>query len=413
MVSDRHSPYTGPPDVDWARISRDVAEALLGTPNRKISSRTEWRWGARGSFRLRLESGHWNDFEASSSGGVLELIQRERGVDRYGALDWLRQQGYLPDRQDAVSSPQNAPNCPVPGVAEAAPEPCKTVPTAFPASAETPWFRYCWDSGHPIPSDPNHPARRWMAHRHLWRAEFPVPPFLRWIPAGGPATRKHPGAGSIIVLTALPEAWTAAWPELPAPNGAQTITVAEDGQKCLDKPANEGGVDKRTLSGSAGGSVVIIGCPDLSEALDPVRVAEGLADALAVASRYPGPAVATLSAGAMRRPELAEWLATAPGGVVVHADDDTGKNGRPPAGLPAARDLCRSIEALGGRARAIMPSGGVKDAADAAALMPFGALPEGWAEYGSTLRETTNWPRWEVARAASTTLQEETNDSTQ
>ena len=38
--------------------------------------------------------------------------------------------------------------------------------------------------------------------------------------------------------------------------------------------------------GSAGG-IVVIGCPLLAEPLYPVRVDEGSADALAMASRYP------------------------------------------------------------------------------------------------------------------------------
>ena len=90
---------------------------------------------------------------------------------------------------------------------------------------------------------------------------------------------------------------------------------------------------------------------------------------------------------------------------MVHADDDEARDGRPPAGVPAARELCRNIETHGGRAEAVLPKSG-KDAADAAVADPFGQLPDGWVGYARTLRETTDWPRWEIARQASLALQE-------
>ena len=55
----------------------------------------EHRWGRRGSFRLRLESGTWQDFENAESGGVIELVKREMNLDKAGALAWLEDQGFL------------------------------------------------------------------------------------------------------------------------------------------------------------------------------------------------------------------------------------------------------------------------------------------------------------------------------
>ena len=82
----------------------------------------------------------------------------------------------------------------------------------------------------------------------------------------------------------------------------ELIAVDRDGTPALDRPANAGGLGKRT-HGPKSGAVVVFGCPDLTLAMGPVRVGEGVADALALASRYPGPAVATLnqSQGDMRR----------------------------------------------------------------------------------------------------------------
>ena len=146
----------------------------------------------------------------------------------------------------------------------------------------------------------------------------------------------------------------------------------------------------------------MFGCPDLSAAIEPVRVAEGLADALALASRYSGPAIATLGTATMAGQSLGSWLATCSAGVTVHADADG-------SGEAAARKLRRHVLAANGTASARMPACG-KDAGEAAAANPFGPLPEEWTAYAATLIETTGWPRWEVARQAVTTLSELSED---
>ena len=261
-----------------------------------------------------------------------------------------------------------------------------------------------------VPMDEAHPARRWLAHRHLWRAGFPLPGSLRWLPAEAhyQGRGKHTGAGSLVALVAPPDAWTAAWPDLPVPHAVQLIAVDAQGAPALDRPSEAGGLSKRSLS-STTGLVVVFGCPHLAEVLEPVRVAEGVADALALASHYPGPAVATLGTSTMREPVLAVWLTTAAAGVVVHADADRPPDGKPPAGVSAARALCRAIEDAGGQAHAVMPADG-KDPADAAVAAPFGELDPAWLDYARTLRDATVWPRWEIARQAATILQQETND---
>ena len=258
--------------------------------------------------------------------------------------------------------------------------------------------RRTWErDSQPIPGDPDHPARCWLAHRHLWRQSFPLPGAIRWLPAeahyqgGG----RHTGAGSIVALAAPPETWSTAWPDLPVPQAVQLIAVDARGASALDRPAEAGGLGKRSL-GSTTGLVVVFGCSDLAEALEPVRVAEGVADALALASRYPGPSVATLGTSAMSDDKLHRWLAGATAGTVIHIDADAG-------GEDAARRLRRQIQAAGGTVRAVLPAEG-KDAAEAAAARPFPPLPEGWEEYAATLRDTTSWPRWEIARQAVTLM---------
>ena len=138
--------------------------------------------------------------------------------------------------------------------------------------------------------------------------------------------------------------------------------------------------------------------PSLAVAVAPVEVAEGLADALALAARADAPAIATLGTGEMVSGNLAHWLADA-SRVRVYADRDAAKDGRPPAGLRAARALVRAVEAAGGHADAVHAPDPHKDAAAYAAAVGFPPVADGWDEYAKTLAETTDWPRWEIARA--------------
>ena len=66
------------------------------------------------------------------------------------------------------------------------------------------------------------------------------------------------------------------------------VYVAGDGSPAVDR-----GLTKRTYA-AVQDAVVVLGCPLLEQTMAPVDVAEGLADALALAARSPAPAVATL-----------------------------------------------------------------------------------------------------------------------
>ena len=55
---------------DLVSIAPPVCERLLGEPSSRSSR--EWRWGRKGSFRLKLDTGTWRDFEAEEGGGVLD-----------------------------------------------------------------------------------------------------------------------------------------------------------------------------------------------------------------------------------------------------------------------------------------------------------------------------------------------------
>ena len=375
--------YGGSRLPDWKAITLAVARELKGEPNNHLSNRVELRWGRRGSFRLTTDGaaeGRWKDWESGQGGrGAVSLAGYLLGTDRDGALDWLRRRGYL---------------------SECLPPPTPRKLEAVRADSQAPieraiLARSIWASASAIPRDESHPARRWFTNRLLWRPEMPTPPLLRWRAADS----RHTGAGSILALLAPPAAWCDAWPGLPEPTAVQLVAVDGAGNPALDKPSEEGGLGKRTI-GNAHGTVVMVGNPMLPNASAPIRVTEGLADALAVAARYDVPVVATAGTAGMRNPAIIEWLAAASRGVVIHADADTPKNGKSPAGTSAAGFLRSAILNAGGDATAIYPPAGYKDVAEAAAVSDFKPLGQDWIDYALTLAQTTGWPRWEIARIA-------------
>ena len=229
-----------------------------------------------------------------------------------------------------------------------------------------PYAQRLWNQSTPIPPFPDHPARRWLAARNLWRPELPLPPAVRWIHAD----QLHPsyqGAGAIAAMAAPLAAWGEAWPGVPDLTCIQLVYITRDGS-----PAKDRGLSKRTYA-AAQHAVVMLGHPLLEKATAAVNVAEGLADALALAAREQGTTIATLgTSGMLADGEIARYLATNPHGVEIYADRDEGKRGKAPAGLKAATTLRRHVEAHGGTAVVCHATEPWKDPAEAAAHDPFG-----------------------------------------
>ena len=277
--------------------------------------------------------------------------------------------------------------------------PVTTRPSASPGRSrqQNDYPARIWAETLAIPFDTGHPARRWFANRNLWRPEVEAPASLRWLPAARTRPGPHTGAGSLVALLAQPADWAKTWPHLPTPQAVEIIAVDDVGQPALDRPIPEGGMGKRTL-GAKAGAVLVLGNPLMGDAEDPVRVAEGVADALALAARFTGPSVASMGDAGMTADGFAEWLAWSGSGAVIHADNDD-------AGQAAARRLCGAVLFHGGTARAVLPPEG-KDAGGVAGDNPFLPLTQHWPGYADTLAEVNGWPRWEAQRQASLQMEE-------
>ena len=373
--------------TDWPAVAIAAVEALLGPPSSKTAK--EWRWGRKGSFTLYLETGRWHDFEAGRGGGVLDLVERECKTDRDGALAWLEGQGLLTGTGRLGSAPMPSPK----------PKPKPTQPTAAEQADKVAQARRNWELARPIPTDPKHPARRWLTRRNLWRPEVEAPAMMRWLPPWG----RHSGVGTIVLPLATPSAWGVEWPALPTPDAILREAVDVDGGPAL-LDRDDTSSRRRAWPSPVAGRIIIIGNPRLPELVSgAVYVCEGLADALAVASRAEGTAIATLGTSGM----VNDWLATAlersARPVVILADDDKG-------GRDAASQLRRRLTLKGVDVRASLPNlpQGGKDAADGARASPFAPIEdaEGWRQLADTYHELDGWPMWDCERLAAITLQE-------
>ena len=193
------------------------------------------RWGRKGSFRLKLDTGTWSDFEAGEGGGVLALVIREERLDKAGALAWLETQGFL-----SRSPERGRPGAygPISGKSVGAQSPYRpslggsTTMTPDPRGKDS--LRWIRSQILPIADSHDHPVRHWMAKRNLWRPELPLPSSLRWIPADAPVFRgSHSGIGAIAFPLAPVSAWQAAYPETPPPTAVQLVCIDADG--CGDR----------------------------------------------------------------------------------------------------------------------------------------------------------------------------------
>ena len=261
-----------------------------------------------------------------------------------------------------------------------------------------------WARGLPIPQAAAHPARRWLAgtgdHGPLWRPELQLPAAVRWLPA---SRRDTPHVGQVMLLLAPLEEWAAAWPQLPATAAVQVVAVDAGGLQVCDLPpeAVDGrgrplGQNKRSI-GEPSGTVGLLGDPRPATAFG-LYGCEGLADALALASRFPDTAMATAGtsglAGLAAHPAALGVLARWPA-VGLWADQDD-------AGKARARALAGKVNARRPGLVEVRHLQEGKDPASAAKAF----APLDWAQVhdaAAAYAEAADLPAWEALRWATTT----------
>ena len=380
-------------DSTFVTIAPAVCERLLGDPSGRSSR--EWRWGRKGSFRLTLDTGTWNDFEAGEGGGVLTLVMREERLDKTGALAWLEQQGFLRKQDSNPSYPASSTQSrsrPAPGRSA---DQHRNALTPEQRNRQTlSWIR---SQVLPIADAPDHPVRAWMRRRNLWRAELPLPPSLRWIPADAPVFRgTHSGTGAIAFPLAPIGTWRASYPDTPPPTAVQLVCIDDDGERADYENSQGNRVDKPKF-GNARRAVWTVG--DIRG--DSVTVCEGAADALALAARNPEPVIATLTTP---RPALAwkselsvfDFVTLWPD---MDAEDERGR--RPGLDSVKALAVARKLDGLTTDVVGVKVG---KDAADAAREAPLLDLDTGELTTFAWDLESEGVTPFEALRYASTIL---------
>lgn len=258
---------------DIAAKMEGVAKALLGEPNTKQRRGTEWRYGRKGSLCIDLSKGTWFDHEAGEGGGVLDLIQRERGGGVPEALEWLK--GELGEYVPTVRPVSNK---------DAERERSNLRQSALKLWREA------------MPAKGTLAERYLMARRIGFGAKLDDIRFHPRCPFGKDAdgnTAYHP---CMVALVRNPGDLS--------PMGIHRTALTPDGRK----------IDRKML-GPCHGGVVVLAPHSLD---DEVCIAEGIETALASAKLFRRPVWATLSAGSMSAFEPLGGV----GSLTIYADND-------------------------------------------------------------------------------------------
>ena len=177
--------------TDWSMLIEPVARELLGEPNPVLSRRSggELRYGRRGSLSVCISphrrAGQWFDHEAGEGGGLLALVERERGGGRAEALGWLETNGFLVVQERRLSARTLAPRSPCLSTASPSDSALEAQRTAL---ASRLWQRA-------IPPEQT-PARTYLSQRLAWPPDGigpDLPPTVRWLPSSR-IPRRNPEA---------------------------------------------------------------------------------------------------------------------------------------------------------------------------------------------------------------------------
>ena len=287
--------------TDFAKLMPDVAKALLGEPNPKLTKGDKWRYRNKGSLSVNVKEGRWHDFEADTGGLVLDLIERECQTDRAGAIQWLKDNGHLaesPNRHNGGRSARRSsrPKRQHTTRAERPRTAQKTKPDNEKSDTQS-FAQKLWAQSEPIGEDVEHPFRAWARARNLLHPWCKVPPAIRWARYRG---------GAIVAGVFPLKAWGRDGIPKSEPVAVQALAIDTGGNKRYVLGPNK---DLNKCSyGEVSEGVFLLGDPTHQR----VNIVEGVADALAVYSREPGAVLATLGTSSTlpNKPDVIEWLCT-------------------------------------------------------------------------------------------------------
>ena len=283
--------------IDWPAIAGDVARALLGEPS--SATRTELRYGRRGSLSVDIERGRWRDHEAVEGGGVLALVERERG-SRAAALAWLEAEGFIGRRDPALRAAEgHSERRAVETGNPTGARPCAAQPASRKDSR--PFARRIWKTTRPLAGTV---AERYLVERGVGHV------------AGAPALRFHPGLSHPNAPGRFPCLVAGVQDAGGRFLGIQRCYLARDGSgKASVEPV------RASLGSLVGGAVRLAESGD-----DRLLVGEGVEStaAAALVLDWRGGAWATLGTSGLRAVEIPECVRH----VTIAADRDAKGSGQ-------------------------------------------------------------------------------------
>jgi putative DNA primase/helicase len=289
-------------ETELAAQMPNVAAALLGPCNRKLSTPGEWRYGRRGSLAVDVQRGVWCDHEAGTGGGVLALIMRQRGGDAAAARRWLSAGSNLGSEMSARPRHDEL-RRKSPSIAERSRYALKLWHEAQPAA------------GSPVAAYLASRGLRGILHDPDLAAVLRFAPTCPFGPDG-----KRPAMLSL--LSAI---------DTGAVCGVRRTALAVDGRRAIDSDGRK--LPHMTL-GAAAGAVVRLSGGDVPH--PALAVCEGVETGLSLVAAGVHPVWACTSAGTLATlPRLAGVER-----LVVFADHD-------PPGLAAARAVAKRWEMAG------------------------------------------------------------------
>ena len=322
--------------IDWPALMPDVARALLGETNARLSNAREIRYGTHGSLAVHVggeHSGTWRDHEADAGGGVLDLVMHVDGArDTREAMAWLRDAGFIGESGAGEKLHANGNDFRAPARSRQA----EPAPSSKPRDT-TAYARKVWCESTALNGTL---AETYLHARGV--GHVAVAPSLRFSPA-----LTHPQApGRFPCLVAGVQ---------DAHGGFLAVHRIYLDREGAGK-ANVG--PARASLGSTAGGAVRLGEPEHGHLL----VCEGIESTAAAMVLFDLPGWAAIATSGLTAIELPEHVID----VVIAADRDA-------AGLKAAAALARRLEAEGADVEIRRPHKG--DFNDALLLMAREAMP--------------------------------------